>query len=422
MRDMPSSPASCSGTSSPCLLPPCGEVTAVILAAGFSSRMGSFKPLLPLAGQTALERCVRLFRDAGVDDIRVVIGHRGDALRPLLRSMDVRFIENEHPERGMFSSVRCALRDMLSQPRQGAASTSSRGCLLLPVDIAAIRPRTVTCLRDAWRRGEAPVILPSFMGKTGHPAFLATTTFEDILAWDGENGLRGWMERRFPDGPATVPVADAGILMDMDAPDDAAGMARRLDRTLDLSIPDAEECLALHQFYDPGPHRRRVHAHCLATARAALRLGTAIIQAGHEVSLELLASVALVHDVAKGAPDHSRAGAAFLRGQGFPDLADIVAAHHGPHILDGHEIDATAVLQLADLLVLEDRVVGLKERFAATAQRHGDNARTLITIREKFGLARLLCRRMEELGGRNPEAIVLDPIPREDELLRGFTI
>ena len=49
-----------------------GNVVAIVLAAGFSERMGEFKPLLPLGGVTVLERCVALFRNAGIDDVRVV--------------------------------------------------------------------------------------------------------------------------------------------------------------------------------------------------------------------------------------------------------------------------------------------------------------------------------------------------------------
>ena len=53
------------------------RITGVILAAGFSSRMeGEFKPLLPLGTETIIERVVRLFQGNGIDDIRVVIGHR----------------------------------------------------------------------------------------------------------------------------------------------------------------------------------------------------------------------------------------------------------------------------------------------------------------------------------------------------------
>ena len=54
-----------------------GRVAAIILAAGFSGRMVEFKPLLSLGGITVMERCVTLFREAGIDDVRVVTGHRG---------------------------------------------------------------------------------------------------------------------------------------------------------------------------------------------------------------------------------------------------------------------------------------------------------------------------------------------------------
>ena len=52
------------------------KITALVQAAGFSSRMGDFKPLLPLGRSTLVEEAVERFRRAGIDDVRVVIGHR----------------------------------------------------------------------------------------------------------------------------------------------------------------------------------------------------------------------------------------------------------------------------------------------------------------------------------------------------------
>jgi len=61
------------------------RIAAIILAAGFSSRMGEFKPLLPLGEMTIIERAVRLFEQAGTEDIRVVVGYRANDLIPLLQ-------------------------------------------------------------------------------------------------------------------------------------------------------------------------------------------------------------------------------------------------------------------------------------------------------------------------------------------------
>lgn len=71
-----------------------GAVTAVVLAAGYSSRMGEFKPLLPLGEVTVLERVVTLFHDAGISDVRVVTGHREADLKPRLERLGARAVAN----------------------------------------------------------------------------------------------------------------------------------------------------------------------------------------------------------------------------------------------------------------------------------------------------------------------------------------
>ncbi|WP_158269648.1 DVU_1551 family NTP transferase [Desulfonatronum sp. SC1] len=408
---------------------PRGNWTAVILAAGFSSRMGSFKPLLPLAGQTALERCATVFREAGVDDVRVVVGHRRDELEPLAHDLGLRTIINAHPENGMFSSVHRAIQAMSATPLPRPWA-----CLLLPVDIATVRGATVSRLLAHWTslwqgNGNAPqVLLPRFHGQTGHPALLTQDAFADILNWGGTNGnsggLRGWMQHRLPRGPATVAVADAGILMDMDRPTDADKLRKHLIRTHNLSIPTPEECSELHLLYSPDPSRRAIRVHCLAVARAALRMASTLNRNdpnGERMSLEVLASAALVHDVAKGEAEHGQAGAAFLRGHGFVVIAELVARHHQFDAVGHGEVNETTLLQLADMLLIQDKPSSLKERFAMTVERFRDNAAALMAIRTKFSTANRLYEQVARRLGEKPETTAQRPIPEETGLLAGFT-
>ena len=51
-------------------------ISAVILAAGASTRMGTQKLLLPLGGEPLVRRTVRQVCDAGFDDVLVVLGQR----------------------------------------------------------------------------------------------------------------------------------------------------------------------------------------------------------------------------------------------------------------------------------------------------------------------------------------------------------
>ncbi|MDF2874967.1 MAG: metal dependent phosphohydrolase, partial [Sporomusa sp.] len=65
------------------------NIAALILAAGFSSRMGAFKPLLPFGESSVIETVVNTFRQAGVADIRVVVGWQAERLRPVLDQLQV---------------------------------------------------------------------------------------------------------------------------------------------------------------------------------------------------------------------------------------------------------------------------------------------------------------------------------------------
>ena len=67
---------------------------ALVLAAGYSSRMGRFKPLLPFGQSTVIESAIESLRTAGIGDITVVAGHRAKELQPLLNRLGVRWVLN----------------------------------------------------------------------------------------------------------------------------------------------------------------------------------------------------------------------------------------------------------------------------------------------------------------------------------------
>src|SRR5580692_5523389 len=81
------------------------RMAAIILAAGYSSRMGEFKPLLPIGGATAFERCIGLFRASGVEEVIAVLGHRADQLQPLAERCGARCVVNPQFDGGMYSSI-----------------------------------------------------------------------------------------------------------------------------------------------------------------------------------------------------------------------------------------------------------------------------------------------------------------------------
>src|SRR5208283_534457 len=134
------------------------RIVALVLAAGYSSRMGSFKPLAPLGTSTLIEEAVTLFLRAGIADVRVVVGHRADELTPVLDLLGVKWILNAEYDRGMFSSVLAGLKSF--EPNVDAF-------FLLPCDIALVNTETIRALLGVYNRDDPKIIYPRFDGQRG---------------------------------------------------------------------------------------------------------------------------------------------------------------------------------------------------------------------------------------------------------------
>jgi len=368
-----------------------GNVVAIVLAAGFSERMGEFKPLLPLGGVTILERCVTLFRGAGIDDVRVVTGHRGAELEPLLARLGVRVVANPRYREGMFSSV--------------VAGVATLGAevdyfFVLPVDVPLVRAATIRRLLELCRREHADVIYPRFMGMRGHPPLIAARHAREIAAWEGEGGLKAALAQ-WESTALDVEVADGNILLDMDALDDYKLLQEKVER---LDIPSPEECRALME--NVLCVADQIIRHGRAVAQVAARLGRELNQDGCTLDIPLLTAAGLLHDIAKGKPDHAAAGARLLRNLGFDAVGELVASHMDISISKGDEISVCEVLYLADKLLRGERLLPLAERFRYKLERYADEPVILAKVSTRLKNAQAIQKRIESKLARSLEKVM----------------
>ena len=181
------------------------DISAILLAAGRSRRMGAFKPLLPFGDRTVIECCISNLRAAEVRDIVVVVGHRAEDIREQLKALDVTFAVNADPDSEMSVSIARGVEQVR------AAAT---GLIIALVDHPAVTPETIKVLIDEWRRG-ARLVQPEHEGRGGHPVLIDLAYRKELLALDPASGLRAlFMAHR--NEVRRVPVASPYVAWDMD--------------------------------------------------------------------------------------------------------------------------------------------------------------------------------------------------------------
>lgn len=319
------------------------ETGAVIVAAGRSSRMGEFKPMMTLGHTTVARHVIQTFRAAGVTEITVVTGRNAEQLREHLAQDHVTFLHNEnYLTTEMFDSAKIGLSHLAERCSQ---------VLFTPVDIPLFTPRTVRALLET----HAPLACPVCSGKQGHPLLLSASVIRSVLTDSGEGGLKGAISRLGI--PMTrVEVDDPGVLRDADTQEEFQALLELYRQNL---YPSGEQ---IEQLMAQVPQQIRAHGEAVAAKAAALAT-----QAGQPVDQGLLRAACLLHDMAKPqGKAHPALAAEVLRQEGWPVPAEIVAQHHD---LSDQPSAEAELLYLADKLVRGVEDVSLEARFSASKQK-----------------------------------------------------
>ena len=232
---------------------------AVVLAAGYSSRMEDFKSILMIEGKPAVEGLIDEIEAAGISRILLVTGHEREKLSPYIKG-NIREVVNKDFDKGMMSSIKAAISRMLEFEEE------VQGFLLFPVDIPLVKAEVIREINEAIDedlvesiseiksknlsestsgikaeietgakiendlkriekkaqntvRREVPFVVATYKGKKGHPLYVPKRFFEEILGYDGADGIKKITTKYFSD-MKFVEVGDERILLDMDTKED----------------------------------------------------------------------------------------------------------------------------------------------------------------------------------------------------------
>jgi molybdenum cofactor cytidylyltransferase len=181
-------------------------ISAILLGAGKSKRMGVDKLSLPWGRKTVLEHCFETLLRSKVEEVVVVLNLRKKGIKDLFLRPRVKIVMNPYSKKGMSTSIRRGLQ--MIHPY-------SQGILIALGDQPYLKARTINALIRAFSQRKEGIILPSFQGRMGHPVIFHQKYKKELLSLKGDVGGRSIIERH-PEDVRRVPVKSAGVVKDID--------------------------------------------------------------------------------------------------------------------------------------------------------------------------------------------------------------
>ena len=210
------------------------KTSAVILAAGLSSRMGDFKPLMKLKEKTVIENLIDSVLDAEIDEIIIVLGFRGKDLENHIKSNykydlalnKITFVYNKNYKKtDMLTSIKIGIRNL----------SYCDGFYIIPVDMPAIKKDTFITLKNSMIKTKSEVVFATLNGYKKHPPLIDNNFKDIILNYEGEGGLREiWKVYNL--NIKYVPVNDYGCAIDIDTKRDYEALVKYINNRDNLIV------------------------------------------------------------------------------------------------------------------------------------------------------------------------------------------
>lgn len=177
--------------------------------------MGRAKLLLPLGGKSVIERLLDALRGAGVTERFVMVRPDDEPLREAAESCGATVVQPADPPSQMRVSVELALKAITER----CAPSPGDGWVLVPADHPVLDAAVLGELIREWRRHTPRILVPTYQGRRGHPAFFSWDLVDDVLQIPPNRGLN-WLLEQYADDVREHAVQSSAVVTDLDTPED----------------------------------------------------------------------------------------------------------------------------------------------------------------------------------------------------------
>jgi len=187
-------------------------ISAIVLAAGESKRMGKTKQLLDVGGKPLLQHILDRIRQTEVDEVILVLGHEAERIRGKISAPWVKLVLNPDYRQGMITSIRQGLQAL--DPR-------SEAFFIVLGDQPGVEPKVYNLLIREFREHfpQKTIFLPAYKTRRGHPALFSVKHRREAFRIEGDRGFRGVLEM-LPQEVFLVELESESIVHDLDTPED----------------------------------------------------------------------------------------------------------------------------------------------------------------------------------------------------------
>ena len=182
------------------------KVSAILLGAGESKRMGVNKLSLPWGKETVLEHCLRTLLRSNVKEVILVLSDRTKGMGSRFKGRGVKVVMNPRYRGGMSTSIRRGIQ---------ATDQGAEGILIALGDQPLLQTRTINALIRAFARSKGGIVLPSYRGRRGHPVLFDRCYKKTLLSLRGDVGGKSILERD-PGKVVEVRTKSEAVVKDID--------------------------------------------------------------------------------------------------------------------------------------------------------------------------------------------------------------
>jgi len=185
-------------------------ISAIILAAGLSSRMGSPKQLLTLGNKTLIRVVTENVLATAVDEVLVVTGHLEKEVSAAVSDLPVKIVYNPRYEQGQGTSLALGVQSI---------DERASAFLVLMSDQPLITTSLINMMIKEFKKSSCLALRPTYRGLPGHPVVFSASMRVELNDLKGDEGARQIL-KKLGDMVHYLPLQDEAVVFDIDTPED----------------------------------------------------------------------------------------------------------------------------------------------------------------------------------------------------------